>query len=327
MQFSECIMVQLILSISHTVVLSLSSFSFCTVPIDPFLCCDPFFFAASITKTENEVNKMLSGLLSANCEDLEGDQAMNILQECLQIKPINFEKLCLPDLESIQTMNLKSSRRNLPRRSLISVENRLQRIETLKSRQDDENSVHPSTPSSMRSPLASLSALNRQISLSNSSGDPFSAHDIDRSPARNPSLFERSNHLSDAVGIAEQSSVSKLKSLSTENVGAVANGFESPKIPNGDVDSISKISLSNVLNVPQVGDAASSGTHASMEAKDISGSGNKVEVNEKLSCLEAQADAVANGMNALDDEVHIFVPVILCTMPTRVLNVLKFDIA
>ncbi|XP_022953572.1 centromere protein C isoform X1 [Cucurbita moschata] len=262
-------------------------------------------FVASITNAENKVNKILDELLSANCEDLEGDRAINKLQECLQIKPINLEKLCLPDLEAIQTTNLRSSRGNLPERSLISVDSQLQRIENLKSKQDDENSVNPiSTPFSMRSPLASLSALTRRISLSNSPGDPFSAHDLDQSSARNPSLFELSNHLSDAVGIAEKLGVSRLMSLLTKDDGTVAKGIKSPKILLGDVDSISKISSSNVLNVPQAGaEAALSETRANMEAKDISGSSTEVEVNEKLSFLEAQADAVA-ATNVLDDEME-----------------------
>ncbi|XP_023548007.1 centromere protein C-like isoform X3 [Cucurbita pepo subsp. pepo] len=229
-------------------------------------------FVASITNAENKVNKILDELLSANCEDLEGDRAINKLQECLQIKPINLEKLCLPDLEAIQTMNLRSSRGNLPERSLISVDSQLQRIENLKSKQDDENSVNPiSTPFSMRSPLASLSALTRRISLSNS---------------------------------PEKLGVSRLMSLLTKDDGTVAKGIKSPKILLGDVDSISKISSSNVLNVPQAGaEAALSETHANMEAKDISGSSTEVEVNEKLSFLEAQADAVA-ATNVLDDEME-----------------------
>ncbi|KAG6575561.1 Centromere protein C, partial [Cucurbita argyrosperma subsp. sororia] len=229
-------------------------------------------FVASITNAENKVNKILDELLSANCEDLEGDRAINKLQECLQIKPINLEKLCLPDLEAIQTMNLRSSRGNLPERSLINVDSQLQRIENLKSKQDDENSVNPiSTAFSMRSPLASLSALTRRISLSNS---------------------------------PEKLGVSRLMSLLTKDDGTVAKGIKSPKILLGDVDSISKISSSNVLNVPQAGaEAALSETHANMEAKDISGSSTEVEVNEKLSFLEAQADAVA-ATNVLDDEME-----------------------
>ncbi|XP_022953574.1 centromere protein C isoform X3 [Cucurbita moschata] len=229
-------------------------------------------FVASITNAENKVNKILDELLSANCEDLEGDRAINKLQECLQIKPINLEKLCLPDLEAIQTTNLRSSRGNLPERSLISVDSQLQRIENLKSKQDDENSVNPiSTPFSMRSPLASLSALTRRISLSNS---------------------------------PEKLGVSRLMSLLTKDDGTVAKGIKSPKILLGDVDSISKISSSNVLNVPQAGaEAALSETRANMEAKDISGSSTEVEVNEKLSFLEAQADAVA-ATNVLDDEME-----------------------
>ncbi|XP_038896840.1 centromere protein C isoform X1 [Benincasa hispida] len=253
-------------------------------------------FVASVTKAENKVNKILDELLSDNCGDLEGDRAINILQECLQIKPFNLEKLCLPDLEAIQTMKLKSSSGNLSKRSLISVVNQLQRIETLKSKQDDENLVNPlSPPSSIRSPLASLSALNRRISLSNSSGDPFSAHGIDQSPARDPYLFRLNNNLSDAAGIAEQSSVSKLKSLLTKDGGTVANGIKPSKILFEDVDSMSKISSSYVLNVPEVGcETVLSGTHVSMEAKDVSGGSIEVEVNEKLSCLEVQVDDVAN---------------------------------
>ncbi|XP_050945085.1 centromere protein C isoform X3 [Cucumis melo] len=247
------------------------------------------------TKAENRVNDILDEFLSGNCEDLEGDRAINILQERLQIKPLTLEKLCLPDLEAIPTMNLKSTRGNLSKRSLISVDNQLQKTETLKSKEDNENLVNlVSTPSSMRSPLASLSALNRRISLSNSSGDSFSAHGIDRSPARDPYLFELGNHLSDAVGITEHSSVSKLKPLLTRDGGTIANGIQPSKILSGD-DSMSKISSSNILNVLQVGsNTALSGTYASTDAKNVSGSSTDVEINEKLSCLEAQADVVAN---------------------------------
>ncbi|XP_031745136.1 centromere protein C isoform X2 [Cucumis sativus] len=250
---------------------------------------------ASATKAENRINDILNEFLSGNCEDLEGDRAINILQERLQIKPLTLEKLCLPDLEAIPTMNLKSSRSNLSKRSLISVDNQLQKIEILKSKQDNVNLVNPvSTPSSMRSPLASLSALNRRISLSNSSSDSFSAHGIDQSPSRDPYLFELGNHLSDAVGNTEQSSVSKLKPLLTRDGGTVANGIKPSKILSGD-DSMSNISSSNILNVPQVGgNTALSGTYASTEAKNVSVSSTDVEINEKLSCLEAQADAVAN---------------------------------
>ncbi|KAL0562054.1 hypothetical protein IC582_002503 [Cucumis melo] len=217
---------------------------------------------ASATKAENRVNDILDEFLSGNCEDLEGDRAINILQERLQIKPLTLEKLCLPDLEAIPTMNLKSTRGNLSKRSLISVDNQLQKTETLKSKEDNENLVNlVSTPSSMRSPLASLSALNRRISLSNSS---------------------------------EHSSVSKLKPLLTRDGGTIANGIQPSKILSGD-DSMSKISSSNILNVLQVGgNTALSGTYASTDAKNVSGSSTDVEINEKLSCLEAQADVVAN---------------------------------
>ncbi|KAG6593398.1 Centromere protein C, partial [Cucurbita argyrosperma subsp. sororia] len=248
-----------------------------------------------------------SSIKSENDQNVEPSQvtleSASIAKESLQIKPINLEKLNLPDLEATRTVNLKSSTGNLPKRS-FSVDNQLQMLETLKSKQDDENSVL-CTPPSMRSPLASLSALNGQILLSKSSCVPFSAQDIDQSPARNPSLFELSNHLSDAVGIAEQSSVSKLKSLLTKDGGAVANGIKSPKVLIGDADSICKISSSNVSKVYQVGGfAALSGTQACMEAKDISGSCAEVEANEKLSCFEAQEDAVANATNASDDEME-----------------------
>ncbi|GMH03659.1 hypothetical protein Nepgr_005498 [Nepenthes gracilis] len=51
---------------------------------------------------EDEVKMLFDELLSGDYEDINGDEALNLLKECLHIKPINLDKLCLPDLHDIR---------------------------------------------------------------------------------------------------------------------------------------------------------------------------------------------------------------------------------
>ncbi|XP_059432932.1 centromere protein C-like [Corylus avellana] len=149
------------------------------------------YIAGSTDNPENKVSEILDELLSGNFEDLEGDRAVSILQKRLQIKPIDLEKLNLPELRDIQKIDLKSSRRNMlrPRKALADIDNMLKGISSkshVKLIPEAESSFHhissPTPPSSLS---ASLSVLQRQILSSKSSSDPFPNPDFGHSPAKN----------------------------------------------------------------------------------------------------------------------------------------------
>ncbi|KAF8389018.1 hypothetical protein HHK36_025703 [Tetracentron sinense] len=146
-----------------------------------------------VAETENRVNNLLDELLSTNCTDLDGDGALTFLQERLQIKPIDLEKLCLPDLDGIRRNNTKASKEELPkpRKALSDIHNMIKRATSktyVGNWQVTESSILPrASPTPPKSPFASISLLKRHILQTNPSSDPFSALDIDTSPARHSS--------------------------------------------------------------------------------------------------------------------------------------------
>lgn len=128
--------------------------------------------------------EMLEDLLSLNNEDLEGDWIVNRLLDHmnLQIKPLDIDKLSLPDVQDIPKIDLKSSRDNLPkfRHVLPPIDNILNTKTPVKLRQGTENcSVSPTL---LKNPFASVASLNRRISLTSPASDPFSLHDTDQLP-------------------------------------------------------------------------------------------------------------------------------------------------
>lgn len=50
----------------------------------------------SSTTEENKLDDILNGLLHCNSEELEGAEAINLLLEKLQIKPVILEKVSVP---------------------------------------------------------------------------------------------------------------------------------------------------------------------------------------------------------------------------------------
>ncbi|XP_004511206.3 centromere protein C, partial [Cicer arietinum] len=138
---------------------------------------------------EKEVNDVLQGLLSCNSEDLEGDGAMNLLQERLQIKPIVPEILSVPDFPDYQPIDLKLLRGNLskPRKALSDVDNLLKGINIKTPLRRDAGCIEKqlASPTPPRSPFASLLSLQKHISQSKPSVDPFATHEIDHVSTRN----------------------------------------------------------------------------------------------------------------------------------------------
>ncbi|XP_041002159.1 centromere protein C isoform X2 [Juglans microcarpa x Juglans regia] len=138
----------------------------------------------SMDEPENKVSQILDELLSGNFEDLEGDAAVSLLQKRLQIKPIDLEKLTLPDLQGFQKTDAKFSRQNMPkpRNALMDIGNLLKGISSetpVKMIHEAESSVHHrASPTPPRSPFSPLSLLQRRLLQSKPSSDPFSVPDF-----------------------------------------------------------------------------------------------------------------------------------------------------
>ncbi|CAL0332374.1 unnamed protein product [Lupinus luteus] len=156
-----------------------------------------------LAKEDVKLNDLLDGLLRCSPEDLEGDGAMTLLQERLQIKPIVLEELSVPDFPDNKMIDLKSLQGNLskPRKALSNIDNLLKGMNKTPLKQGVGNPVQQlASPTPPRSPFAALSSLQRHISRSKSSVDPFSAVEIDQLSARNNSPAPMINQELDVVG-------------------------------------------------------------------------------------------------------------------------------
>jgi len=78
----------------------------------------------STVDTDKDLNNVLKDLLACSREELEGDGAIKLLEERLQIKSFNIEKFSIPEFQDVRKMNLKASGSNPPnRKSLSDIQN------------------------------------------------------------------------------------------------------------------------------------------------------------------------------------------------------------
>ncbi|BAT91576.1 Centromere protein [Vigna angularis] len=132
----------------------------------------------------NKLDELLDGLLSCNSEDLEGDGAISLLQERLQIKPVAVDKFSIPIFPDSQVTDLKSLQGNKskPRKALSDIDNLLKGMHTNKKTPSKKFAQIPvqqlSSPTPPRSPFASVLSLQKHISRSTQSVDPFSLNEI-----------------------------------------------------------------------------------------------------------------------------------------------------
>ncbi|PPS12314.1 hypothetical protein GOBAR_AA08322 [Gossypium barbadense] len=205
------------------------------------------------TNAENKVNDLLDHLLTSTCD---GNEAISLLQEQLQIKPIDLEKICLPDLQDIRRIDLKASRENLakPRNSLSDIESLFKGISKRTPKRKAESSVHllaSMTPP--RSPLASISLLRKQKLQSDVLSDPFSTDDVRRSPVRNASGIEINNKESVQVDTEKELSVSHNNDRQTpqQQPESPAHHLASPSPPRDPLASISLLHKQMMLSDPE----------------------------------------------------------------------------
>ncbi|GAB2269438.1 hypothetical protein Dimus_004356 [Dionaea muscipula] len=144
---------------------------------------DPDVSSQGLKQTvEDQVTKVLDDLLSRDDEELHGDKALNLLQERLNIKPIELSKICLPELHDL--------RKSIPERSgkaLQMLQHQSSRSTFIKSNAAVENCIpraSPTGPTPPENPLASTSLLKRRMSQFNPTKEPLSCFKTDPSYAR-----------------------------------------------------------------------------------------------------------------------------------------------
>lgn len=163
----------------------------------------------SVKKTESRVNDMLEELLSYNDDDLEGQGALNILQDRLKIKTLDKENLRgLTELHDVERTNIFTSPGSgqRPRRSSVVFNSVLENLNK-KPRSEHELVENPanrvSSPTPPRNPFGSISLLKKKILQPNHLNDPFSPQDIDLCPHPNSSRADPKDKLLGQVDISK----------------------------------------------------------------------------------------------------------------------------
>lgn len=173
----------------------------------------------SMKKTESRVNDMLEELLSCNDEDLEGQGALNILQERLKIKTLDLGNLCrLTELPDVGRSNILSSlgSRQKPRKSssvFDSVLKNLNKKPRMEQEHEDNPVIPVSSPTPPRSPFGSISLLKKKILQPNPLRDPFSAEDLDRCAHLNSSPAQPKDKLPGQVATPTPKDVGQCNEL------------------------------------------------------------------------------------------------------------------
>ncbi|KAJ0006669.1 hypothetical protein Pint_29915 [Pistacia integerrima] len=267
--------------------------------------------ADSIAKSEKKVNDLLDELLSDNYGGLDGDDPVSLLQEHLQIKPIDLEKLSLPELQAVRRIDLKASGANLPkpRHVLSDIQNLLKGVssKTPKKRQQAESPVSSlASPTPAKCPLSSIVSLKKRILQLNPLTDPYSAHDIDQSIARNLLASESIKKQADQVNTEKELSAStELKSSMIEESDAADMNLGLPHGMMGNAPRSSDKTVNDNLSRLGYGvGVGSSGSHAYVENKNSSSCMENRIVNEILGRPDTVTDFQTTVPNGLDDKVH-----------------------
>ncbi|XP_024183874.1 centromere protein C isoform X5 [Rosa chinensis] len=205
--------------------------------------------AGSKVKEDNKWNNdILDGLLSQPTEDLEGDGAFHLLKESLHIKNFELEDICLPEFPDTKKVDLKSSRKTLPNPRPV------------KPRQGAEGSIHLSSPTPPKSPLASLSLLKQKM-ISDTLKSPLIKQSDKIEGAKTGSCEVTVKEFTNAVKRSKRNSLSKLgvgyDVDMEEEIGASKVTSETLSMPEDDtdtwangVDNSDKIQVEDKLQEP-----------------------------------------------------------------------------
>ncbi|KAH6782133.1 centromere protein C [Perilla frutescens var. frutescens] len=191
--------------------------------------------AESTKKAESQVNDMLEELLSCNYEDLEGEGALNILQERFKINTLDMEnRYCLTELPDVGRTNIltSSGSRKKPRKSSVVLDSVLKNLNK-KPQMEQELVENPvdfvSSPTPPRCPFGSMSLLKKKIFQPNPLRDSFSPEDFDLCVHANSSSAQPKDKL---IG---QFSAPKDLGMCNELESNVEFGYTEPVL--SDIDS------------------------------------------------------------------------------------------
>ena len=261
------------------------------------------------------MNELLHELLSSNNEDLEGNRALSLLQERLQIKPLDLGKLCLADFPDTGKTDFAAFQEKLPRRhnSLSDVHNLVKGIREktpAKHKQVAESSMHSlESPTPPRSPFASILLLKKQISQLNPLRDPFSPLNVDLSATRYHSSVEHIEKQSEQIVIQEKSSTSsKLKSLEGDETTKtmVANTGLQKVITGGSVH-LPDESLNDTSSRQRGGITFSPiGSHGDLEDRGGCQNMDDWTMDTSASRPNTDTDVLLNGPNDMEENVRFF---------------------
>ncbi|KAL6559858.1 hypothetical protein OROGR_004975 [Orobanche gracilis] len=206
---------------------------------------EEFKLPGTIKKAEDDDIDLFDDPLTRNVKGLKGDEAYNILQELLNIEPLDMENLGNVELldggkNSISTMSETISKlgSSLEIGSLFKYFNK--QIE--RKHKTVKNPVNPaSSPTPPKSPFGSLSLLRKKIMQPNPLSDPFSSVDLGLSElpsasAAQPKLFLQVN-------------ASKNLGMSSESESHADVGNTEPLVSNVDArEMIETIVYENIEN-------------------------------------------------------------------------------
>ncbi|KAM7483715.1 hypothetical protein LguiB_008298 [Lonicera macranthoides] len=260
-----------------------------------------------LAKTKNRVGEVWDEV-SSTTENLDGDVALSIIQESLQIKPIDLDKLCLPNFHDIEMPDFASLGEKIPQARKSFRSNMGKGISSktpLQHKQVPESPVHPLTsPTPPKSPFASISLLKKRILHTSPLSNPFSTHNIDE-PAINPFVEVLDQQLGNADTSKEFSISGKLKSPvkdGTRNTTVTNKG--SQKVIGGDTlhsdmlvhDNPSKLGL-------DVG-AGLSKSHDDVADHDWNKSMDGRVMNDSVGRMNVDFDSLVHGDNNLQEHAE-----------------------
>ncbi|KAF5739130.1 hypothetical protein HS088_TW12G00330 [Tripterygium wilfordii] len=292
----------------------------------------------SMSKTENKVNQVLDELLTDDYSELDGDETVNLLQERLQIQPIDIEKLSLPDLHILRS-DLKSSRGHVAkaRNPLSDVHNLVRGItrkSPLKPKLVDSLIHSSASPTPPKSPFASISMLKKRMLQTNVSADPFSLDEIEGSPARSALPIDSVEKDSHIVDTGKESSASgKLKSLTIEDDASAAD-TNPPGVAIGDLTRPSDEFVNDWSSeLDFIADVGPSGSHSRLDNDNRSSGMDNGVINDKLSRVDAEMHVRISGTEEfkgktpLQDTTQEAMPSALLNLSMDERTMESFDIA
>uniref|UniRef100_A0A7N0TT41 Centromere protein C n=1 Tax=Kalanchoe fedtschenkoi TaxID=63787 RepID=A0A7N0TT41_KALFE len=174
----------------------------------------------------SKANRFLDDILSGTYDHLNSDGQLTLLQEQLQIKPLDINKLSLPKLPDFPKYDFKNSGNfSKPRKSLPDIQEAFSGMGSVKPTRimHTPSFVHLSASPLPKSPLANLVSLKKHIMQSNRSADSFSTFNTDPHPVGGSSPLNYAEKQPESV-IAQGDSRCKLNvNEYDEEVSAVLN--------------------------------------------------------------------------------------------------------